>query len=174
MDRLVVFVIMALSFNAVFMIQAYAQNITAPETENENENEVVVIEAYTGFFVAIGTMVGTIGSILGVVAVFIKNKNTRDLAQQVGWGMSIFGQKSVENVDRIRSLVKAAYELGPEEGRNFLQERRVDAQHLTESIMKGNAQLDYIMNNLPGNTTKKINIWKEKLPTESFETKPGL
>jgi hypothetical protein len=160
---------MVLSFNAIFMIQAYAQNTTIPVPADEG---AVVIESYTALIVAIGTMVGTIGSIIGVIAVFIRNTQTKALAQQVGLGMETFGQKTIENTDRIRKLAKAGYELSPEEGKKFLKDHKVDAEHLTESVKKGVEQLEVIKDNIPGDTTKKIASWKKTLPTETFDTKP--
>lgn len=161
---------MALSFNAMFMIQAFAQNVTVPApTEDEG---AVVIESYTAFIVAIGTLVGTIGSIIGVIAVFIRNAQTKALTQQVGLGMETFGQKTIENTDRIRKLAKAGYELSPEEAKKFLQDNKMTVDNLTESVVKGVEQLEVIKDNLPGDTTKKISAWKKTLPSESFETKP--
>jgi hypothetical protein len=172
MDKLIVFVITALSLNAVMMVQAYAQNITVvPTTVPINPDATV--ESYTALIVAIGTMVGTVGSIIGVVAVFIRNKKTREEAQQIGLGMVTFGQKTVENTDRIRNLIKAGYYMSPEEAKKFLEENKMKADQLTESVNVGTEQLEVIKDNMPGSTTAKISAWRKTLPHESFDTKPG-
>jgi hypothetical protein len=169
MDKLIVFVIMALSLNAAVTVQAYAQNVTSDGNDNGND----VVSSYTAFVTAIGTLVGTIGSIIGVAVVFIRDTRTKALAQQVGLGMVTFGQKSVENTDRIRNLAKVAYELSPEEAKTFLEENRMKVEQLTESVNKGSAQLEVIKDNLPGDTTAKISAWQKTLPHEQFDTRPG-
>lgn len=169
MDKLIVCVIMALSLNAVITVQAYAQNTTLDGNDNGND----VVSTYTAFITAIGTLVGTIGSIIGVAVVFIRDTRTKALAQQVGLGMVTFGQKTVENTDRIRNLTKVAYEHLPGEAQTFLNQNRMKVEQLTESVNKGSAQLDVIKDNLPGDTTAKISAWKNTLPHESFDTRPG-
>jgi hypothetical protein len=166
MDKLIVCVIMALSLNAAMTVQAYAQNATI-------DGNVNVVSAYTAFITAIGTLVGTIGSIIGVAVVFIRDTRTKALAQQVGLGMVTFGQKTVENTDRIRNLTKAAYELSPEEAKTFLEQNRMKVEQLTESVNKGTQQLEVIKDNLPGDTTAKISAWRITLPHEPFDTRPG-
>jgi hypothetical protein len=79
----------------------------------------------------------------------------------------------VENADRIRNLAKVAYELSPEEAKTFLEENRMKVEQLTESVNKGSAQLEVIKDNLPGDTTAKISAWRNTLPHESFDTRPG-
>lgn len=172
MDKLIIFVIMALSLNAAMMIQAYAQNApnaTGPEPSDGND----VVEALTALIVAVGTMVGTIGSIIGVVAVFIRDNRTKALTQQVGLGMVTFGQKTVENTDRIRNLARVAYELSPEEAKKFLEQNKMKVEQLAESVNRGTEQLEVIKDNLPGDTTTKISAWRKTLPHEPFDTRPG-
>jgi hypothetical protein len=169
MDKLIVCVIMALSLNAAITVQAYAQNATIDGNDNGND----VVNTYTAFITAIGTLVGTIGSIIGVAVVFIRDTRTKALAQQVGLGMVTFGQKTVENTDRIRNLTKAAYEQLPEEAKTFLEQNNMKVEHLTESVNRGSAQLEVIKDNLPGDTTAKISAWRKTLPHESFDTRPG-
>jgi hypothetical protein len=168
MDKLITFVILALSFNAVFMIQAqvYAQNVTVTDDRDD------IVTSITALIVAIGTLVGTIGSIIGVVVVFIKNKQTKEIATQIGVGMSTFGQKTVENTDRIRNLTRASVELSPEEARKFLAGKRQDIDQLTESVKRGTEQLKTIEENLPKPTMEKIKMVKNGLPQESFDTRP--
>ena len=162
------FVIIALSLNGVMTVQAYAQNTTSDRNDNGND----VVSTYTAFITAIGTLVGTIGSIIGVVVVFIRGTRTKAMAQQVGLGMVTFGQKTVENTERIRNLTKAAYEHLPQ-AKTFLEENRMKVEQLTESVIKGSAQLDVIKDNLPGDTTAKISAWKMTLPHETYDTRPG-
>ena len=163
------FVIMALSLNAIITVQAYAQNETLGGNDNGND----VVSTYTAFITAIGTLVGTIGSIIGVAVVFIRDTRTKALAQQVGLGMVTFGQKTVENTDRIRNLTKVTYENLPGEAKTFLEQNRMKVEQLTESVNRGSEQLEVIKDNLPGDTTAKISAWRNTLPRESFDTRPG-
>ena len=158
---------MALSLNGVITVQAYAQNATIDRNGNEND----IVSTYMAFITAIGTLVGTIGSIIGVVVVFIRDTRTKALAQQVGLGMVTFGQKTVENTDRIRNLTKAAYEHLPQ-AKTFLEENRMKVEQLTESVNKGSEQLEVIKDNLPGDTTAKISAWKITLPRKTYDTRP--
>lgn len=182
MDKLIIFVILALSFNAAFIVQGYAQNVTTNTTvptgqeveEVKEDTTEAVVNSYTALITAIGTLVGTIGSIIGVAVVFIRNKQTKAIAEQVGLGMVTFGQKTVENTDRIRNLTRAGYELSPEEAKTFLVQHKQGADQLTESVKKGTEQLEIIKENLPQTTTTKINALGKTLPTESFETKPTV
>ena len=160
---------MALSLNALITVQAYAQNATLDGSDNGND----VVSTYTAFITAIGTLVGTIGSIIGVAVVFIRDTRTKALAQQVGLGMVTFGQKSVENTDRIRNLTKVAYEVLPVEAKTFLEQNRMKVEQLTESVNRGSEQLEVIKDNLPGDTTAKISAWRRTLPHEPFDTRPG-
>jgi hypothetical protein len=109
-------------------------NVTGPEPSDGNDNGNGVVDTYTAFITTIGTLVGTIGSIIGVVVVFIRDTRTKALAQQVGLGMVTFGQKTVENTDRIRNLAKVVYELSPEEAKEFLEQNRMKVEQLTESV----------------------------------------
>ena len=177
MDKLIVFVIVALSLNAALVVQAYATttvlNVTGPAPTDGNDNGSDVVSTYTAFVTAIGTLVGTIGSIIGVAVVFIRDTRTKALAQQVGLGMVTFGQKTVENTDRIRNLAKVAYELSPEESKKFLEQNRMKVEQLTESVNRGSEQLEVIKDNIPGDTTAKISAWRKTLPHEPFDTRPG-
>jgi hypothetical protein len=169
MDKLIVCVIIALSLNAAITVQAYAQNATIDRNDDGSD----IVSTYTAFITAIGTLVGTIGSIIGVALVFIRDTRTKALAQQVGLGMVTFGQKTVENTDRIKNLTKAAYDQLPEEAKTFLEENRMKVEHLTESVNRGSEQLEVIKDNLPGDTTAKISAWRKTLPHEPFDTRPG-
>ena len=135
-------------------------------------NPEATANAYTALITSIGTLVGTIGSIIGVIAVFIRDTRTKALAQQVGVGMVTFGQKTVENTDRIRNLTRATYQFSPEV-RKFLEDNRLKVEQLAESVNIGNDQLDFIKDNIPGDTTAKIRKLQKDLPTESYETRPG-
>jgi hypothetical protein len=177
MDKLIMFVIVALSLNAALMVQAYATttvlNTSGPAPSDVNDNGSDVVSTYTAFVTAIGTLVGTIGSIIGVAVVFIRDTKTKALAQQVGLGMVTFGQKTVENTDRIRNLAKVAYDLSPEEAKQFLEQNRMKMEQLTESVNRGSEQLEVIKDNMPGDTTAKISAWRKTLPHEPFDTRPG-
>jgi UPF0716 family protein affecting phage T7 exclusion len=177
MDKLIVFVILALSFNGAFMLQVFAQNVTIPEQEVKEVKEdsaEAVVNSYTALITAVGTLVGTIGSIIGVAVVFIRNKQTKAIAEQVGLGMVTFGQKTVENTDRIRNLTRAGYELSPEEAKTFLKQNQQGADQLTESVRKGTEQLQIIKENLPQPTAQKIETLKKTLPHEGFNTEPTV
>jgi hypothetical protein len=176
MDKLIIFVIMLLSLSAAMWVQAqvYAQNQSAtiiPAVVPVNPEATA--NAYTALITSIGTLVGTIGSIIGVIAVFIRDTRTKALAQQVGVGMVTFGQKTVENTDRIRNLTRATYQLSPDEVKKFLEDNRLKVEQLAESVNIGNDQLDFIKDNIPGDTTAKIRKLQKDLPTESYETRPG-
>jgi hypothetical protein len=176
MDKLIIFVIMVLSLSAAMWVQAqvYAQNQSAtiiPAVVPVNPEATA--DAYTALITSIGTLVGTIGSIIGVIAVFIRDTRTKALAQHVGLGMVTFGQKTVENTDRIRNLTRATYQLSPDEVKGFLEDNRLKVEQLAESVNKGNDQLQFIKDIIPGDTTAKIRKLQKTLPTESFETRPG-
>jgi hypothetical protein len=176
MDKLIILVIMVLSLSAAMWVQAqvYAQNQSAtiiPAVVPVNPEATA--DAYTALITSIGTLVGTIGSIIGVIAVFIRDTRTKALAQQVGVGMVTFGQKTVENTDRIRNLTRATYQFSPDEVKKFLEDNRLKVEQLAESVNIGNDQLDFIKDNIPGDTTAKIRKLQKDLPTESYETRPG-
>jgi hypothetical protein len=176
MDKLIIFVIMLLSLSAAMWVQAqvYAQNQSAtiiPAVVPVNPEATA--NAYTVLITSIGTLVGTIGSIIGVIAVFIRDTRTKALAQQVGVGMVTFGQKTVENTDRIRNLTRATYQFSSDEVKKFLEDNRLKVEQLAESVNIGNDQLDFIKDNIPGDTTAKIRKLQKDLPTESYETRPG-
>ncbi len=171
METLTKLVIMAICFMALFNISAYAQNVTVVQP-NSTEDVNEIVGSYLGLLGQIATAIGTIGTIIGVVAVWIKDKRTREVATQIGAGMSTFGQKTVEVLDKNRLLAHAFYNLSPEEAKKFLAENKADAGSLAESVKYGNEQLQTIEDQIGGKTITNIRAIKRTLPKEPFETRP--
>lgn len=175
MDKLIALIIIVLSFSAILNLQAFAQNVTFTEpVATEEDTADAMAASITALITSAGTLIGTIGSIIGVIIVFIRDGRTKQLAQQIGVGMVTFGQKTNEANDRIYKLTKAGYTMSPEEAKKFLADNKMKVDQLAESVNKGNEQLQVIKDNLPGDTTAKISKVQKGLPTESFDTRPGV
>lgn len=166
MDKLTALVIIAISFMALYNVSAWAQNVTVVQPTGQQ-----IVESYTGLIGGIATAIGTIGSIIGVIVVFIKDRRTREIGTQIGVGMSTFGQKTGEILDKNAKLAEAFYKMAPEDVKKFLIEHKADATSLSESVRANNEQLKTIEEQIGGKEITQIRTIKRALPHESFDTR---
>lgn len=157
---------------ALYNINAYAQSNMTIIQPAPSPTQQEIIDSYLGLIGGIATAIGTIGSIIGVIAVWIKDKRTKEIATQVGVGMSTFGQKTVEILDKNKALAQAVYNMAPEEGKKLLKDKKADVDSLTESVRYGNEQLKTIEEQIGGKTINNIRAIKRTLPKEPYETRP--
>lgn len=130
----------------------------------------VDITAYTELITELGILAGVIGGIVTGVAGLVKAKSSNAKVDNVaeefikgGQYMTAFGQKVVEQEQRIQTIGEALVKLSPEEVKEWLAANRVTVEELREHAKVARQQLEILDAQIPREA--KANLIKN-LPRE--------
>jgi hypothetical protein len=111
---------------------------------------------YVELIKEIGITVGVIGGIIASVAAIAKNRTTSkevhqvaDNAIKIGQYATAFGQKTVEQEERMKTIAEAVIELSPNDLKKFLAENKVTAQEYTHTVKAARQQLEILDAEIP-------------------------
>lgn len=111
---------------------------------------------YVQLIKEVGITVGVVGTIIASVAALIKNRSTdhrvdnvADEAIKAGQYMTAFGQKTVEQEEKMKIVGEALIKLSPDELKSFLANNRVTAEELTHQARVAREQLEILESQIP-------------------------
>lgn len=114
------------------------------------------VSAYVELIKELGLTAGIIGGIIAGVAGMVKAKSSNAKVDNVaeefikaGQYMTAFGQKTVEQEERMQIIGEALYKLSPQELQKFLSANRVTVEELSEHARVARQQLEILDSQLP-------------------------
>lgn len=97
-------------------------------------------ETWTGFIVAISTLVSTVA---GVLTYYIHNPKIKAAAQLAGAA----ADKSVQHADDIKTLATVTYNMLPEEAKKITDAQNVRVAALEQKLQDANSELSKLKSN---------------------------
>ena len=114
------------------------------------------VSAYVELIKELGLTAGILGGIIAGVAGMVKARSSNVKVDNVaeefikaGQYMTAFGQKTVEQEERMQIIGEALVKLSPDELKKFLAANRVTVEELTENARVARQQLEILDAQIP-------------------------
>ena len=125
--------------------------------------QAVEAQSLTELIVASGALLATVGGVITAVVALIKSKHAGaeshkaiQISDSIGQYATTFGQKTVEQEERIKNIGQAIITLSPDT-KKFLEIHKMSIDQLIRLAEKSREQLEILDKNIP-ETAKANNI----------------